>query len=346
MLESIDSLTNHRLRLSLSLIGIAIGIASIVVVISISTSGKDAVYKELETFGLKTIWIYRSFDTKDNGGEDYFDSGISTGDFKALLSHNLPDVKLISPVFELGSSVASTYQTAMPVKLLGVDENYIIANREVIKLGRFFDLSDIQDRENVAVISTEVALRLFPNVNNSIGHVFAVNDAWFSVIGVLGEKNRELISSLGAGGGATEKVKVLIPFTSRLKLVGNGYPMTISYIQGQAVDSNKTSVAIDSIVQVLSQRNGDTYEYTGTSMSSYAKTADNIIDTVSLIGTISAMVSIVVGGLAVMNTMIMSVMERTKEIGIRRAIGATKNIIKAQFLIESTVISLAAGPCK
>jgi len=330
------------MRTALSLLGITIGIASIIIVSSIASSGRDMVFKELETFGLRTFWVYRVLNPDDLLENVANSTGIDTLDYKGLLARELALVEYLSPVVESSSqTIASKRGKIVIANLKGVSQYFKYINGDSLLSGRFLSRDDVLDRMNVAVVGSGIARKLFPLESNVIGQVFSLDDTWFSVVGVLQDKGRDLISSIGAGGGTDSKARILIPYTTHLKITGGGN--SINYIQGQATNLHRTEEAIRSIVEVLGLRNKGAYSYKGESMSTYVETANKILGGVSIIGVVGAVVSLLVGGLAVMNIMMTSVIERTKEIGLRRAIGATRGAIRAQFLLEATLISLFGG---
>ena len=341
-IEASEALVDNQLRSLLSLLGVSIGIASIIVVSSIATSGKEMVFRELETFGLRTFWVYRKLSTDDRLEKDAVGSGINTADYKDLLKRNIPSIAKISPVVEINNEkiIAAKNARTVKVRLQGVNQDFSQINGDIVISGRFLSGEDVASHLDVAVLGPGVVEKLFPSGGDIIGQKISVGETWFQVIGVLNEKSRDLITSLGAGGEETS-ARILIPYTTRQKMIGDSD--FVSYLQGQAIDLNFSNSAINSIMHVLSLRNRDVYRYRGESMSSYVETANKILGGVTIIGIMAAAVSLLVGGLAIMNIMTTSVIERTKEIGLRRAIGASQLAIRSQFLIEAILISSIGG---
>lgn len=340
--EAFESLEDNRFRTVLSLLGVAIGIASIIVVSSIATSGKDMVFRELETFGLRTFWVYRTIETDERLEKDVSGSGISSADYRELTKRNLPFVARLSPVIETSDHPIRATKNARSVKvrLQGVNQDFHLINGDKIAHGRFFSSRDIGYRLNVAVIGPGVVEKLFPEGGNVLGQKISVGDTWFQIIGTLEKKGRDLITSLGAAGEETS-ARVIIPYTTRQKMIADSD--FVSYLQGQAVELNRADEAIASVTGVLKVRHRNAFHYKGESMSTYVSTANNILGGVSLIGIAAAAISLLVGGLAIMNIMTTSVIERTREIGLRRAIGASQSAIQAQFIMESVLISAIGG---
>lgn len=341
-IEAFESLEDNRFRTILSLLGVAIGIASIIVVSSIATSGKDMVFRELETFGLRSFWIYRTTATDEALEKNISGTGINTADYKELLRQNLPSIANLSPVIELntGHVMATKSARSIKIRLQGVSQNFNQINGDKVSLGRFLSARDVEYRLDVAVIGPGVVEKLFPKGEPVLGQKISIGDNWFQIIGVLERKSRDLISSLGAGGEETS-ARIIIPYTTRQKLIADND--FVSYIQGQSSELNRTNEAINAVIRVLNLRHRNAFHYKGESMSTYVTTANNILGGVSLIGIAAAAISLLVGGLAIMNIMTTSVIERTREIGLRRAIGASQIAIRTQFIMESVLISSIGG---
>lgn len=341
--EALEALSDNRLRTALSLLGVAIGIASIIVVSSIAASGKRMVFEELETFGLRTFWVFRDFSSEDRLEKDAVGSGITNSDYRAILHRNLPLVEKLSPVVEPAGEkfVVSKNGKTKRVRLQGVNHHFQQINGDDLVQGRFFSEDDVSSNRHVAVIGPAVHTQLFAQSESPIGQTIGVGNEWYMVIGVLEEKSRDLISSLGAGGGEDTSARILIPYTTRQRIMGQ--TDFVSYLQGQASDLNSANDATSAVSDILTFRHQNAFKYKGESMASYVSTANRILSGVSIMGVTAAAVSLLVGGLAIMNIMSTSVIERTREIGLRRAIGATQMAIRMQFLLEAVLISAAGG---
>lgn len=339
--EALEALSDNRLRTALSLLGVGVGIAAIIVVSSIASSGRQMVFSELETFGLRTFWIFRTVESGKKVERDIAGSGIDEADYKAIHKQALSAVATLSPVVDAGSSnTASKHGESLRIKLLGVSEQFSAINSDELESGRFLTEADIRSQARVAVLGPEVVSRLFARDRDPIGQNLNINDSWFVVVGVLKTKNRDLISSIGAGSEETN-ARVLIPYSVQQKIIGN--TDFVSYLQGQAAGIDRTDEAVDSVIAVLMQRHRSAFKYKSESMARYIQTANRILGGVTMIGIVAATVSLFVGGLAIMNIMMTSVIERTKEIGLRRAIGASRYDIQLQFLLEAVLISLLGG---
>lgn len=342
--EAFEALADNRLRSALSLLGVTIGIASVIVVSSMASSGREMVFRELETFGLRTFWVFRTFSSDDRLEKDAVGSGITTTDYKQMQRRAAPAVGRLSPVVEIPGEklLAEKNGKTARVRLQGVNQDFDRINGDTLAAGRFLSAEDIAGRMPVAVIGAGVATKLFLESGTEvIGQKFSLGDNWFVVVGVLQEKSRDLITSLGAARSEETSARILIPYTTRQKMAGNSD--IVSFVQGQAIDLNRADEAIEQVKDVLTTRHGNTFRYKGESMATYVATANRILAGVALIGLVAAGVSLLVGGLAIMNIMSTSVIERTREIGVRRALGAPQVSIRAQFLGEALLISAIGG---
>ncbi len=339
--EALDALVQNGLSSLLSLLGVMIGIASIIVVGSISGSGREIIFRELETFGLRTFWVFRDVRIEDAASSESNSSGIDLGDVRALSRIGSPVARL-TPVIEIGSRVQAVHGNQRNrLRLQGVNADFLEINGDELAAGRFIDDQDIRTQARVAVIGPDIQERLFPQVTETLGHHLLLNEQWYEVIGVLRHKSRDLISSLGAAKGEETGARALVPYPTALILRNRG--TEVSYLQGQATELAFAQEAVQQLIEYLTSAHAGRYKYKGESMATYVATANRILGTLSLIGMVAAIVSLFVGGLAIMNIMTTSVVERTQEIGLRRAIGATKSAIRMQFLMEVVLVSCAGG---
>ncbi|MEQ1629627.1 MAG: ABC transporter permease [Gallionella sp.] len=340
--EALDALRENGLRTVLSLIGVAVGISAIVVVNSIGKSGHQMIFSELETFGLRTLWVSRAQESNLSLAKGVAGSGMDVFDYHELRKQCCVPVSLISPIIELGGrgEYAKKMGIQVPIRLVGVNEDYAAISHEIIADGHFITAQDVASGNNVAVIGSSVKNQLFGQLESPIGQRFLIEDSWYVVIGVLQNKSRDLISSIGAGREDTA-TRVLIPYTAHQKLIGDR--TYVSYLQAQSSSTEQSADAIELITSTLKRRHRGLFTYKAESMATYIEAANHILNGVTLIGVVAAAVSLIVGGLAIMNIMTTSVIERTKEIGLRRAIGASKWDIRLQFLLEAVFIGFFGG---
>lgn len=340
--QALEALADHRLRTALSILGITIGIAAVMAVSTISKGGNHLVYSELETFGLNSVWVYRNWNTNENGRERRRGSGIKTDDFVTLAKQaESLGVRHMTPVVRPQEQwqVVQAGRTSN-TQILGVGKQYVdIVNDEIVS-GRNISSLDVSSQRNVALIAPGVVDQLLDTNEKPVGQSIRINGKRFVVVGLLAAKSRDFLSSIGSSGGRNANDRVVIPYTTLQQMVGN---RDIGNIQLEVVQFEEAASVAEIIKRRLKQRHPVGYEYSSETMASYIVTTNRILGGVSIIGIVAASISLLVGGMGIMNMMGTAVLERTREIGVRKAIGATERDILLQFLLEATLISIAGG---
>ncbi|WP_455198042.1 ABC transporter permease [Kaarinaea lacus] len=338
--QALSSLKENKLRTILSIIGITIGIAAVMVVGTVSEGVKKYIYAELETYGLETIWIYRKWDEDNPFRATRKGSGIDNEDLKYMRSC-CPSVRYVSPVVyaDAGPIKMRSRGNFSDVNLEGVGIHYLKINNDSVSSGRELRIEDIQRRKPVALIGTKVRDELFGKNSNPLNQVIRWGENRLTVVGVLTEKNRDILTQLGAENYEINK-RILIPYTFYQQQFG---VKDIHTLQASAVSVDKIDDATSELIDLLGRRHNHRYEYIDESMEGWIATAEKILNNISLVGLVAASISLLVGGLGIMNIMGTSVVERTREIGIRKALGAFRRDILTQFLMEATVVSIVGG---
>ena len=340
LLQALFSLRENTLRTLLSMLGIAVGVAAVLVVGTVSQEVKQRVFAELESFGLETLWIYRYRDEAEPYKNVRQGSGIDNEDLKAL-AQCCASVLRVSPVVysEAYTARVRAGNHYMRANFEGVGLNYQAINHDNIISGRGFREDDMQQRKAVALIGQKVSKKLFGERGNPVGQALRWGDTRLTVIGVLGDKQRDLLTQIGANTYDAGK-RVLIPYTLYQQRLGS---KQIHTLQAQAVSVARVQQAQDEIIQLLNRRHSGHFYYRVDNMKGWINTAEDILHKISLAGLLAASISLLVGGIGIMNIMSTSVIERTREIGIRKALGARRRDILMQFLMESVVVSLFGG---
>ncbi|MDD1780583.1 ABC transporter permease [Enterovibrio sp. ZSDZ35] len=328
-------------RSMLSMIGIAVGIAAVMTVDTVSIGGKAFVMKELETFGLKSVWVYRTYGSNDPHKRTRTGTGINNNDLIAFQADCCPSVRLISPIVTPNGQppVVQAGNRYSNAQVTGVNTDFLTINNDQLRIGRGFRDVEVRNRRPVAIIGETVLSNLFPGISNPLGRSFRISGREYLVIGVLRSKSRDLLSSIGSAGGDVNN-RVLVGYPLVQALNGND---DISYIQAEAVSVETAEAAIEQIKGVLSRRYHGVFDYESSTLASYIDTTDNILDGVTIIGIIAASSALIVGAIGVAGIMSTAVAERTREIGIRAAIGAHRTHIMIQFIAESVFICLIGG---
>ncbi|MEW7991062.1 MAG: ABC transporter permease [Candidatus Thiodiazotropha sp.] len=339
--EAMRALRENRLRSLLSLVGIAIGIAAVMTVSAVSSGGKVFVMKELETFGLRSVWVIRDYNDKDPNRRVRMGSGLMQQDLALLSGDCCPAVRNISPIIlpekRLIIQWGNRYSNA---SIKGVNAAFLAINNDRMKQGRGFREQEIDARRPVVLIGETVSKDLFPQVENPIGRHLRIGGRRYRVIGILEYKSRDLLASIGSEGGEDANNRILMPYTLVQQMNGN---REISYLQAEAVSLQLAERAATQLKQVLQRRHRGAYQYSQVTLASYLKTVERILGGITAMGVVAASTSLLVGGIGVAGIMSTAVVERIREIGVRMAIGATRRQILFQFLAEAVLISVIGG---
>jgi len=338
-LQAISSLKENRMRTVLSILGITIGICAVMVVGTVSQGVKRYIYQELDTYGLETLWIYRKWEDENPFRSVREGSGIDNDDLKYMRAC-CASVKKVTPVVYSDSDVKIRSKgNFSKVNLEGVGVHYVDINNDRIMQGRDLHLEDIQRRKPVAIIGTKIRDELFGANSNPLKEVLRWGDVRLTIVGVLENKNRDILSQLGTDDYDVNK-RVLIPYTLYQQQFGS---KDIHTLQAEAISVSETKKALKELTDLLNHRHNSRFEYVTESMEGWITTAEDLLRNISFVGLIAALISLLVGGMGIMNIMSTSVVERTREIGVRKALGAYRRDILVQFLLEATVVSVIGG---
>ncbi len=341
LIQAFYALRDNRLRSVLSVLGIAVGIAAVMAVGAVSKGGSYLVFSELETFGLNSVWVYRDRNDKDPNRRIRKGTGLDNYDYYALKDSCCSVMEKITPmVFSSERNIIQTGNRYSNARVSGVNSDYLDINNDHLIYGRNFRPIDIKRRRASALIGPTVVEDLFGKDSNPVGKDIRIGLRRFTVIGVLEEKSRDFLASIGSAGGQDANNRILIPFTLFQQMNGS---KAINFFHLKARSLEEADLLSEQAKAFLKRRNGKNYQYKTETMATYIGTADRILSGVAMIGVIAASISLLVGGLGIMNIMSTSVLERTREIGLRKAIGASQTDILMQFLLEAIVISTVGG---
>lgn len=340
--QAVYALRDNSLRTILSVLGIAFGVGAVMTVSTVSESGRHYVFSELQTYGLETIWVYRKWEDEHPYAAIRQGSGITNQDINIILNSGCcPAVRQLSPIvyhrdWRVLVRVGNNFSK---ISVEGVGTTYLSISNDVIAVGRGLREEDIKDRQPVALITPRVHENMFGLHTNPIGKSIRLGNVKLTVIGIIKEKSRKFLMSIGAETYDTNN-RIIIPYTLYQQILGTE---EIHSIQAEAIDVESTHIAAQQIVNALRRSHHNKYQYIQETMRGWIDTANRILSGISLIGIVGASVSLLVGGLGIMNIMSTSVIERTREIGIRKAIGARRRDILTQFLMEALFISVLGG---
>ena len=321
------AMASHRLRTFLTMLGIIIGIASVVSVVALGQGSRERILKDISSLGTNTIDVYPG---KDFG--DMRSSRIQTlrpADAAALATQ--PYIDSVTP--RVSNSVVLRFgNVSVNATANGVGEKYFRVRGMELAEGTLFDASDVRDHTQNVVIDHNTRKKLFSNGTPPVGAVLFLGSVPCRVIGVTKEKD--------SGFGNNDTLNVYVPYTTAMsRLLGQSYLKAITV---RMADNIQTDVAEQGVTKLLTQRHG-TKDFFVSNTDSIRKTIEKTTATMTLLVSMIALISLIVGGIGVMNIMLVSVTERTQEIGVRMAVGARQGDIMRQFLIEAIFVCLLGG---
>lgn len=329
------SILANRMRSILTMLGIIIGVAAVIALVSIGNGVTKQVTDSISSLGSNLLIVMpgapRTPGVRPSAASQ---KSLKVADYEAIAK--MDDVKQASPVTNGSYTVIYENQNSSTT-VSGVDQSYQDINSLTVASGRFFTDKQIETRERVAILGPTVVKNLY-GTDNPIGTNIRIGNIPFTVIGVLGSKGS---SSMGAD----QDDLVLIPYTTAMERVeGKDYLRTIYVAAKDGADVNRLQADIENLLRVRHKiKDPNLDDFNITNMSSVMKTVEETTGTLTLFLGAVAAISLIVGGIGIMNIMLVSVTERTREIGVRKALGATYRVIVTQFLIEAVVISLLGG---
>ena len=341
---ALRALASNRLRSALTMLGIIIGVGAVVTLMSAGNAVQDFITDQFRSIGSNLLFVAPgTFETQRGPGSAPSGKGLTNGDANALLDPFLaPDVAAIA--LELtGSDVVSSGAEEAFLSISGVSPNFAELRNAKLSAGRFFDIGDQVAESRVAVIGPLVVDELFPENALPIDGQIRIGEVAFRVIGTL--------ESRGGSAFSNDDNVVYVPLSTAQTRVfpsrGSRGDFQISVIYVQAASEDRAGAAVEQIERILRQRHeilpGEDDDFTVISQAEILASAGDVLGVITVfLGAIAA-ISLLVGGIGIMNIMLVSVTERTREIGLRKALGARKRDIRNQFLIESVVLAVVGG---
>ncbi|HEY5155574.1 MAG TPA: ABC transporter permease [Acidimicrobiales bacterium] len=328
----------NRLRSALTMLGIMIGVGAVIVLVAVGNGSSKAVQSRLESLGTNTLTVLPGGFGARGGGNGAARPTLTNADVTAISDPTLvPDVSQVAPVKSASAVASAGGNSYTPGQILGTTANMAAIKAYATTSGAFFTENDVVNHNRVVVLGTTVVKNLFGTSSDPIGQDIKIGNATWTVSGVL--------KSLGTNGLQDQDDIVLAPITSLEDNV-SGNNGQVNQIVAQATNRNTTTPAAAEITAVLASNHKSTTgttQYQVLNQASLLATSQstNQVFTV-LLGAVAA-ISLLVGGIGVMNIMLVTVTERTREIGIRKAIGARRWDILSQFLVEAVLLSVLGG---
>lgn len=324
---AINAIIANRLRSFLTMLGIIIGIASVVSVVALGKGSTEKILSNINAMGTNTIDIMPGKGFGDRRSDRI--KTLTVQDANVLKTLNYVDG--VSP--NANASGTLTYENqALTVQVKGVSADYFIVKDISMKLGHTFNDDSVETMSQDAIIDENTWDKLFQKKINPIGEVIIINKVPLRIVGIVEDKETSF--------GSSESLNILIPYTTAMaRLTGSKYIESITVKIG---DNISTSAAEAGIVDILTARHG-VKDFFTVNTDSIKATIEKTTATMTMLISSIAIISLIVGGIGVMKIMLVSVTERTREIGIRMAIGARKSDILQQFLIEAILVCLLGG---
>ncbi|CRZ19654.1 MacB family efflux pump subunit [Kingella kingae] len=324
---SVQAIVAHKMRSLLTMLGIIIGIAAVVSVVALGKGSQEKILADINSMGTNTISIFPGKGFGDRNRSRIKTLTVADGQAIAKLSY----VEATTP--STSTSGTLTYQnTDLTASLYGSGEGYFDVRGLKLGTGRLFDASDVKDNAQVVVIDNNTAEKLFPAGTNPLGKTILFRKRPLTVIGVLQKEDNMM--------GGSDSLNLYSPYTTVMSQISGD--KFISSLAVKVKDNVDSQVAEKSITELLLVRHG-TEDFFMLNSDSIKQTIESTTGTMTMLISCIALISLVVGGIGVMNIMLVSVTERTKEIGVRMAIGARQSNILQQFLIEAILLCLIGG---
>jgi putative ABC transport system permease protein len=326
ILESIkmswENIIHNKLRSFLTMLGVVIGVASIIALITLLQGATNSISDQVKSLGVNKITV--------NAMGTPLKQGLSEDDIGSI--GQLDNITGISPTVQSQAGIVYNGKVKENVSILGKNEVYFNTDTSLLRTGRVINPIDVESKNNVAVIGSNIEKEFFYG-KNPVGHKLTINGMTYTIIGVLSPANE-----LGIGASNDN---IVVPYTTALR------NLNVKNITSLDVYLHDTDLADETVINIKGVLNkAFNYKdnaYTVFNMGDMIKSFQTIMSMMSVLLSGIAGISLVVGGIGIMNMMLVSITERTKEIGLRKALGATPGRIQLQFIMESIFLSVIGG---
>ncbi len=333
--EALDSLLSNKMRSALTVLGIVIGVGSVIAMMAIGEGVQNSITGQISGIGTNLIYVMSG-----NSDQEVRNPKPLTMSDAAALADPLaaPSIARVAPTLTQNMEVSTALESSR-VTIYGITPPYEAVSNRVIVEGEFITEEYVLGKSAVAVIGPDTAQNLFGRTVGIVGETIRIDRTPFRIIGVLEAK--------GSSGFGSQDDLILVPITTaQSRLMQRETRDSVDNIQVEAIDADSVTLASDEIAEILRTRHRTEVgvdDFTTFSQDSMLSVATTITGYLTIfLGGIAA-ISLLVGGIGIMNIMLVSVTERTKEIGLRKAIGAKRKDILVQFLTESVLLSLIGG---
>lgn len=321
-----------KVRATMTALGMVIGTSSLILVVTIALSGKQYVLAQIENIGTNLVWA--EYAGLVNAGANASVRDYLTYDDMIAAEQQVPEIKAATPVLNLHERTATGSDKEIDILILGVEPSYKDVRRMRVVTGRFFDDQDSELFSKVCLVTQKFAERHFGGSELALGQKIKIMGLPFVVIGTF----RESMETFGRS--EIQDDTILIPYTVGRRLTGT---QAINQIYFTMFNSDSVTAGTNEIQKVIKSRHRPESEYNVDNLTDVLQVAEKTATAFTLILLLFAVVTLIVGGVGIMNIMLATVSTRIREIGIRKAVGATRIEIELQFLTEAVLISLVGG---
>jgi putative ABC transport system permease protein len=326
-----DTFCSNKVRFTLTALGMVIGTASLILVVTIGMTGKQYVLNQIQAIGSNEIWA-----EYQGGGQRITNTALDlmTMDDMRAVQAQVPGIVAASPVVTLGDRIPIGDGKERDIAILGVTPDYLIVRNLVVVSGRFFDEQDEQAHNKVGVVTVSMAQQIYGSPEAAVGRIIKLSGLPFTVIGTF----KERVDTFGQTE-VTDNTMVIPYAVSRYFTEDN----TVKQLYFSVADPSMLIPATARIKNVLKSRHRAESVYSVENLTQLVALADKTANALTLVLLLVAAVVLLVSGIGIMNIMLATVSARIREIGIRKAMGATNRSIRYQFLSEAVLISLTGG---
>ena len=333
--EALESLSGNKLRSGLTVLGIVIGVAAVIAMLAVGQGAQASITGSISGIGTNLLFVFRG----DPGDNVRNPKPLTLGDAEALRDQfAAPSVEAVAPALQ-GNGIVSFSGEQTSTQLFGVTPEYFQVRNLNVAEGELLTEEHMLGRASVVLLGSDVAETLFSRTSGLTGETIRIEGQPFRVIGILETK--------GGGAFGSEDDQVIIPFTTaQARLIRRSTNDRVDIIFVQALDGDLVTQASEEIAQILRTRHRTEIgadDFTIFTQQDLLTTFESITGILTIFLGGIAGISLLVGGIGIMNIMLVSVTERTREIGLRKALGARKRDILTQFLTESSLLSLIGG---
>ncbi len=327
-----DSFRADKVRATMTALGMVIGTACLILVVTIALTGKEFLLTQIQNVGANLIWA--EYSSQANAASNPALRDYLTVDDMAAVLRQVPGVKAASPVLNLHDRIAAPGGKERDILILGVSPEYAEVRRLRILTGVFFDQQDSQALDKVALVTEPFAQRQYGGDELALGQEIKIYGLPFTIVGTF----REGVDTFGRS--EIQDDTVLIPYSIARRLAGKD---AVNQIYFSMADRNSVPAATQEILKVIQSRHRPESKYEMGNLTQVLTVAQKTADAFTIILGLFATITLIVGGVGIMNIMFATVSSRIREIGIRKAVGATRLDITLQFLVEAILISVTGG---